>query len=110
MFKNVLAFLCLAIVAGAQTKPTPEAKAAKPVPSTPAVAASNSLPSEEAVDAFMKQMVGYNTGVTWKIADIRPTGIPGLTEVVVVISDSQGSNTNRFYVTADGKHATVSPT
>jgi len=53
----------------------------------------------------MYQMVGYNPTVTWKVADIRPTEVPGLTEVSVVISDQQGSTQNRFLVTADGKHA-----
>ena len=53
----------------------------------------------------MQQMVGYNPGVTWRIAEIRPTPVAGLTEVLVVITDPQGSNSNRFYVTADGKHA-----
>jgi protein-disulfide isomerase len=53
----------------------------------------------------MYQMVGYNPTVTWRVAEIRPTQIPGLTEVLVVITDPQGSNTNKFYVTADGKHA-----
>ncbi|HWZ82328.1 MAG TPA: thioredoxin domain-containing protein [Terriglobales bacterium] len=98
MLKSVVVFLCLVGAATAQTKP-----AAKPVVSAPV--AGNGMPSEDAVDAFMKQMVGYNPEVTWKVAEIRPSGIPGLTEVTVVISSSEGSNTNKFYVTSDGKHA-----
>ena len=106
MLKNVVVFLCLTLAAAAQNKPTSAATTAGKhdaiaTPATP----SNGLPSEDAVDAFMKQMVGYNPGVTWKVAEIRPTGVPGLTEVLVVITDTQGSNTNKFYVTADGKHA-----
>lgn len=107
MFKKVVVSLCLLGVAAAQAKPaakTAAKPAAKPATASRA-AAGNSMPSEDAVDAFMKQMVGYSPDVTWKVAEIRPTGIPGLTEVVVVISSSQGSNTNRFYVTSDGKHA-----
>jgi protein-disulfide isomerase len=98
MLKSVVVFLCLVGAVAAQSKP-----AAKPAASAPV--ASSGMPSEDAVDAFMKQMVGYNPEVTWKVAEIRPAGIPGLTEVTVVISSSQGSNTNKFYVTSDGKHA-----
>ena len=106
MLKNVIVFLCLVAVAAAQTKPASAAKpAAKPADSTPAGVSSNGLPSEETINAFMQQMVGYNPGVTWRIAEIRPTPVAGLTEVLVVITDPQGSNSNRFYVTADGKHA-----
>jgi protein-disulfide isomerase len=106
MLRNVVVFLCLVAVAAAQTKPAPAAKpAAKPADSTPAGVSSNGLPSEETINAFMQQMVGYNPGVTWRIAEIRPTSVAGLTEVLVVITDPQGSNSNRFYVTADGKHA-----
>lgn len=106
MLKNVFVLLCLIAAAAAQNKPAPAAKsAAKPSISAPAAASSDAMPSEEAVDAFMKQMVGYNPGVSWKVAEIRPTAVAGLTEVLVVITDPQGSNTNRFYVTSDGKHA-----
>jgi len=106
MLKKVVVFFCLVVVAAAQTKPAPTAKAAaKPAASTPVAASSNALPSEEAVIAFMQQMLGYNQGVTFRVAEIRPTAVPGLTEVLVVITDAQGSNTNKFYVTADGKHA-----
>src|SRR5882724_1103349 len=104
MLKNVMVFFCLAAVAVGQAKPS-----AKPAVKHEAAAAqaapSGGRPSEEAVDAFMQQMVGYNPGVTWKVAEIRPTSVAGLTEVLVVITDPQGSNSNRFYVTADGKHA-----
>src|SRR5882762_8588003 len=104
MLKNVMVFFCLVAVAVGQAKP-----AAKPAVKHEAAAAqaapSGGRPSEEAVDAFMQQMVGYNPGVTWKVAEIRPSAVPGLTEVLVVITDPQGSNTNKFYVTSDGKHA-----
>jgi protein-disulfide isomerase len=106
MLKNVVVFLCLVAAVAAQTTPAPAAKpAAKPETSTTAPATTTGMPSEEAVDAFMQQMVGYNPDVTWKVTGIRPSPIPGLTEVQVVITSPQGSNTNKFYVGADGKHA-----
>ena len=42
--------------------------------STPPVPTfSTRLPSEETVNAFMKQMFGYDPSVSWKIVAIRPT-------------------------------------
>jgi len=106
MLKNVLAILCLAAVAATQTKPPAAAKlAVKHEAPSPQATPGNGLPSEGTINAFMQQMVGYNPEVTWRIAEIRPAVVPGLSEVVVVITDSKGSNSNKFYVSADGKHA-----
>jgi protein-disulfide isomerase len=63
------------------------------------------LPDEDTVNSFLFNMVGYNPAVTWKVSDIRPSEATGLAEVTVVISNPQGSNVNKFYVTSDGKHA-----
>jgi protein-disulfide isomerase len=106
MLRSVFALTLLTGIAAAQAKPAAAAKpAAKPAVAAPVAAPSSGLPSEESVNAFMQQMVGYNPGVTWRVAEIRPTAVPGLTEVLVVITDPQGSNSNKFYVTSDGKHA-----
>jgi protein-disulfide isomerase len=63
------------------------------------------LPSQETVNSFLQQMFGYNPGLSWKVADIRPAEAQGLAEVVVVISGGQGQQVTRLYVTPDGKHA-----
>ena len=108
MLKKVFVFLCLVAIAAAQTKPAAAAKpVSKPAATTSAAPApaGEALPSEETVNAFMHQMVGYNPEVTWRVAEIRPTQAQGLTEVTVVITDPKGSNTSKFFVTADGKHA-----
>jgi len=55
----------------------------------------------------MKQMFGYDPSVSWKIVSIRPTEAQGIAEIMVVLSNSQGQQNNRLYVTADGKHALV---
>jgi protein-disulfide isomerase len=68
---------------------------------------STRLPSEETVNAFMKQMFGYDPSVSWKIAAIRPSPAEGLVEVLVVLSNSQGQQNSRLYVTADGQHAVI---
>ena len=55
----------------------------------------------------MRQMMGYDPSVTWKIEEIRPSEAPGLAEVSIVVGNAQGSQLNKFYVTADGKHAVM---
>lgn len=90
----------------AQTKPAPAAKpAAKPAASTPARALETGLPSEDTVNSFLYQMFGHDPTVAWKVVEIRPSEAAGLAEVTVVITNPQGSNMNKLYVTADGKHA-----
>ncbi|MBV9572649.1 MAG: thioredoxin domain-containing protein [Acidobacteriales bacterium] len=70
-----------------------------------AKSAGVNLPSEEVVNAFMRQMVGFNPATSWKIVSIRPAEAEGLAEVTVVISSGQGAQPNKFFVTADGRHA-----
>jgi protein-disulfide isomerase len=96
----LLAVLLLSAVAIAQTKaPTLQTRPATP----PALATV--LPTEDTVNSFLFQMFGYDPTVTWKVADIRPSQMPGLAEVLVVITNPQGSNSNKLLVSADGKHA-----
>lgn len=86
----------------------PSAAAPQTLPSAPSSnAASTALPSEDTVNAFMHDMMGYDPSITWKIEDIRPSGAAGLAEVTVVVGNAQGSQLNKFYVTADGKHAVM---
>lgn len=65
------------------------------------------LPSEETVNAFMHEMFGYDSTLTWRVVDIRPSEAAGLAEVTVAASSPKGQDTTVFYVTADGKHAVV---
>ena len=89
--RTLIVAVVLVVSAVAQTKPAPAAKAG--------------LPSEDTVNSFLYQMFGYDATITWKIAEIRSSELVGLTEVTVIISNPQGSNANKLYVTADGKHA-----
>jgi protein-disulfide isomerase len=100
----------LAQIAFAQTQPKlserPPAKpAAKPPANSSASAPATVLPSEDTVNSFLFETFGYDPTVTWKIADIRPSEVPGLAEVTIVITTSQGANSNRLLVSSDGKHA-----
>ena len=101
-------FCCLFIVlmlslANAQEKSSAQSKDALP----PVPTFSTRLPSEDTVNAFMQQMFGYDPSVSWKIAAIRPSPAEGLTEVLVVLSNAQGQQNSRLYVTEDGQHAVL---
>ena len=103
-FCTLIVALALTTSAMAQTKPESAAKAQpKPTTATPAVKAE--LPTEDTVNSFLYQMFGYEPTITWKITEIRPSQAAGLTEVTVVVTSPQGSNANKLFVTADGKHA-----
>jgi protein-disulfide isomerase len=110
MHRTLLAALLLSgIMSGiaiAQTQPTLQARpAAKAAAASPSTGDATALPSEDTVNSFLLQMFGYDPTITWKVNDIRPSEIPGLAEVLVIITNAQGSNPNRLLVSADGKHA-----
>lgn len=105
-------FVTIALLSGfavAQQKTTKQPKGSAPqaLPGDPSRAPSAGLPSEDTVNAFMRQMMGYDPSVTWKIEEIRPSGAAGLAEVSILVGNAQGSQLNKFYVTADGKHAVM---
>ena len=82
----------------------PAGTPAKAAPS--ATASSNSsLPSEATMNSFLKQMFGWNSDLTWKVVEIKPSEAAGITEVVVVFSTPKGQQVTRVYVTADRTHA-----
>ncbi len=106
MHRTLLAALLLSGIVAAQTQPAHSAKST----ATPAAPVHFSerptpLPTEDTVNSFLFQMFGYEPTVTWKVMDIRPSEVPGLAEVLVVITNPQGSNPNKLLVSADGKHA-----
>ena len=110
LHRTLLAALLLSGIAIAQTKPAQPAAhtakpAAKPAAPSEAAAATTVLPSEDTVNSFLFQMFGYDPTITWKVNEIRPSEMPGLAEVSVVITNAQGANPNRLLVSSDGKHA-----
>ena len=95
-WKYLLILLLLVVPALAQQAPAPShAKAA----------VSPNLPSEETVNAFLLEMFGYDSSLSWKISSIKPSEIEGLSEVNVVLSGAQGKQALRLYITPDGTHA-----
>jgi protein-disulfide isomerase len=105
MRRLLLCSLVCLLVSSALAQQKSSAKSKDAFPPVPTF--STRLPSEETVNAFMKQMFGYDPSVSWKIAAIRPSAAEGLTEVVVVLSNPQGQQNSRLYVTADGQHAVI---
>jgi protein-disulfide isomerase len=109
MHRTLLAALLLSGIAIAQTKPAAptahSAKSAAKPATTQTAAGATVLPSEDTVNSFLFQMFGYDPTITWKVNEIRPSEMPGLAEVSVVITNAQGPNPNRLLVSSDGKHA-----
>ena len=104
--RTLLTALLLSGIVIAQTAPTLQTRpAAKPVVTSSANAGTTVLPTEDTVNSFLFQMFGYDPTVTWKVIEIRPSEVPGLAEVSIVITNPQGSNPNRLLVSADGKRA-----
>jgi len=52
-------------------------------------------------------MFGHDATVSWKVNEIRPAEVPGLAEVLVVVTNAQGPSLNRLLVSSDGKHVIV---
>jgi protein-disulfide isomerase len=100
MVRPIAVVLLLAALAGAQQKPVTHS-AAKSATAAPV------LPSEETVNAFMKQWLGYDPTLSWKVADIRPSKAAGLAEVTIVVSNPQGAQASTLYVSPDGTHALI---
>jgi protein-disulfide isomerase len=92
---TLLAGLCSV----AQTTSTTKPAAAK------SATASTSLPSEATVDAFLKKMFGWNQQLSYKVAEIKPSEAPGISQATVVFNTPQGSQTTRIYITPDQKYA-----
>ncbi len=99
VYRTLLAAILLSGIAIAQSGPTLQTRPAAPS------AGATVLPTEDTVNAFLFQWLGYEPTVTWKVTDIHPSEVPGLAEVSVVITNAQGSNQNRLLVSSDGKHA-----
>ena len=108
MHRTLLATLLLSGIAIAQTKPTLQTRPpAKPAATSAAAPFTTVLPSEDTVNSFLFQMFGHDATVSWKVNEIRPSEVPGLAEVLVVVTNAQGPSLNRLLVSSDGKHVVV---
>ena len=104
----LFAVAVLAVCSVAQQKPPiHSSKPATPAKAAPKTDETTALPSEETVNAFMRASFGYDSSVTWRILEIKPSEAEGLAEVTVILSNPSGQQSSRFYVTPDGKHAVL---
>ena len=106
-FRIFLFSLMLSAAVAAQTSSTPTTKTGSPAKAHAAATskASENLPTEEEVNAFLHAQVGFDAQTTWKIVSIKPSKAAGLAEVNVQISSPQGQAAQQFFVSADDKHA-----
>jgi protein-disulfide isomerase len=99
-------FLCGTFVTGQST--TTKSGPAQPTQkATDKSDPAANLPSDATVDSFLQQTFGYEPDLSWKISNIRPSGVAGLAEVTVILASPQGQQLSRFYVAPDGTHALV---
>jgi len=74
-------------------------------PATSTASSNASLPSEAIVNDFLKRMFGWNQELTWKVAEIKPSEAPGISQATVVFNTPKGQQTMRIYITPDQKYA-----
>jgi len=96
--------LSLVVIAAAQNSPS--APARKAALDRPIQAPSTKQPSIEELNGFMHHMFGYDANVKWKVESMKPSEVPGVTEVVVTFGDPVQQRTP-FYVANDLKHAFI---
>jgi len=80
------------------------AKPSAPAKAAPAVS-SASQPTEATFNEFLKKMFGWDTELSWKIAEIKPSEASGISEATVILSTPKGQQATRIYVTPDQKYA-----
>lgn len=69
--------------------------------------AGSGMPSEATVNAFLKQMFGWNQQLTYKVAEIKKAEDPSLSEVTVVFNTPQGQQVAKMLITPDQKFALI---
>jgi protein-disulfide isomerase len=74
--------------------------------STAATSAAQKQPSTQDLNEFLRHMFGYDPNLKWAISDVKPSEVPGVTEVTVSFGDPPQQKTP-FYVTADMQHAFI---
>ena len=103
-FVSIVTILSTAIVVaqGAPASPKRPAPAKTNAPST----TTAKQPSVEELNGFMHHMFGYDLAVKWKVESVKPSEVPGVTEVVITFGDPVQQRTP-FYVAGDLQHAFI---
>lgn len=76
-FALLFAVCVFGAIISAQTSAPPPSKAG---------ASTAKSPSKDEVEAALKRTLGYDPATTWVIYDIRPSGIPGVSDVLVSLN------------------------
>src|SRR5215467_9871209 len=100
MIKKLVAvsvFFTLSLVILAQTSSLPQA----PAPKSNAAVKS---PTKEQVEVALKRTLGYDPGVSWVIYDIRPSSIPGVSDVLVSLNKQEPMH---IFWNADTQNAVI---
>jgi protein-disulfide isomerase len=63
------------------------------------------LPSQATLNGFLKHMFGYDSTITWRVLAVEPTAVAGVSDVTVLLQNSQGQQTVRLYVLPGEKYA-----
>ena len=71
----------------------------------PAAPTSQKMPSKESVESFMHHWFGYDSTITWQVAQIQPSEVPGFAQVVVAMEKGGQRQQMVLYITPDEKHA-----
>ena len=93
------------------TEPQAPAPHAAPVDPFPPISLKNftaDSPTTAEVNAFLKQVWGFDANRVWSVAAIQKTAAPGVVRVVVYAADKTQSgkvSQSEFFITPDGKHA-----
>lgn len=82
-------------------KKTSHATSAKRQAARSAKSAEPKLLTKAEVDAVFQRMYGYDPSIQWKVALIRKSAVPGMTEVFLKLKD----DFQHLYITADGRYA-----
>jgi protein-disulfide isomerase len=97
--------------AGAAQGPAPAPHPTAPADPFPPINLKNfnaDSPTTAEVNAFLKQIWGYEDTRIWRVAAIKKTQAPGVVQVVVFAADKihpEKLSRNEFFITPDGKHA-----
>jgi len=71
----------------------------------PAAPTSQKLPSKDTVESFMQHWFGYDSSITWQVAQIQPSEVPGFAQVVVAMEKGGQRQQMVLYITPDEQHA-----
>jgi len=102
--KKLLLFLLVASVLLAQTSKPPSAPQPKTGPVATSATSGAKVPSKDDVEVALKRTLGYDPAVTWIVYDVRPSGIPGVSEILVSLNKQDPI---RIYWNADNQTAVI---